>query len=189
MEGHNRSGGSSADVTDGTFIAQVVSPNVRYLATLLGIIAMQSGVREKTYKRGEEVERQHEAGEFSSSRPFIRVSDIVGAIGHDMIHSGDLAEMRDFRNHLFHGLISVNSASDALTIRDGVTKNCVDGCKFFSGIVEAVYTVEELEAWTIRFLLLDPFLRDQYVSTFVCLICGSGGGCECNRAPGNQQRE
>ena len=121
MESRNHSEASSPSLTGRTFIAQVVSPNVRYIATLLGLIAMQSGVRETTFKRGAEVERQHEAGDFSASKPFDRLADMVAAIGHDMIHSGELDEMRDFRNHLFHGLISVDPASGALKIRDGVT--------------------------------------------------------------------
>lgn len=36
------------------------------------------------------------------------VADAVGTSGHDMIHSGELAKMGDFRNHLVHGVISVH---------------------------------------------------------------------------------
>ena len=183
----NRSDETNDGITDKMFIAQVVSPNVSYTASLLGLIVMQAGVREETAKRGEEVERKHVEGVFSASKPFNRLADIVATIGHDMIHSGELAEMRDFRNHVFHGVNSVDPSSGTLMIRDGPSKNCVDSCKFYSGNTNAVYTVEELEIWTSMFLLLDPVLRDKYVSNFICLICGSGAGCDCNRVSRNKR--
>ena len=169
------------------FIADEISQDVRYVATLLGLIVMQAGVREKTYKRGNEVEKRHGRGDFTSSKPYDRLADMVGTIGHDLIHSGELDEMRDFRNHLVHGKISVHPSSGALVIRDDGEGKCVDSCKFYSGNVEAAYTVEELEGWASQFLLLDPALRDKYVSNLVCLICGSGAGCDCKKAPSDQR--
>jgi len=84
---------------------------------------MLAGTRNKTFNLGNEVERKHVQGASTSSKPYDRLADVIGTIGHDMIHSGELAEMRDFRNHLFHG---VNSSSGALVIRDGGGKNCID---------------------------------------------------------------
>ena len=182
----NRSETTSGEFTANMFIAEEISPNVRYVATLLGLIVMQAGVREKTAMRGLEVEKKHEQGTFTSSKPYDRLADVVGTIGHDMIHSGELDEMRDFRNHVVHGVNSVTPSSGALTIRHVRPRGCADGCKFYSGSVEATYTVEELESWTSQFLLLDPVLRDKYVSNLICLICGSGTGCDCKKAPSDQ---
>lgn len=187
MDDRNRTDTAEEGVTDRMFIAQVVSPTVSYTATLLGLIVMQAGVREKTFKRGSEVERKHEDGAFSMSIPFNRLNDVVGAIGHDMIHSGELHEMWDFRNHLFHGVNSVDPSTGALRIRDSGSKNCVGSCQFYSGNAEAVYTVEQLETWASRFLLLDPILRDEYVSNLICLICGSGTECDCNADPSDRR--
>lgn len=183
----NRSETTSGDFTVNMFVAEEISLNVRYAATLLGLIVMQAGVREKTYKRGNEVEKRHTQGAFTPTKPYDRLADVIGTIGHDMIHSGELDMMRDFRNHLVHGVISVHPSSGALVIRDGGKRKCVDSCKFSSGDMEAVSSVEELEDWASQFLLLDPVLRDKYVSNLVCLMCGSGTDCNCKKAPSDQR--
>ena len=156
----NRSETTGGDFTVNMFIAEEIPPNVSYATTLLGLIVMQAGVREKTFMRGNEVEKRHEQGAFTPTKPYDRFADVIGTIGHDMIHSGELGRMRDFRNHLVHGVISVHPSSGALVIRDGGSNNCIDGCKFYSGNAKAVYSVEELEEWVSQFLLLDPVLRD-----------------------------
>ncbi len=176
MEDAARTDTTGEGITDRMLLAQVISPNERYTATLLGLIVMQAGIRESTYKRGKAVDTKFQEG---TPSPFLRNEDVVGTIGRDMIHSGELNEMRDLRNHLFHGVKSVNSSSGSLVLTGSRDPKCTDSCKFYSGNTEAEYTVEELESWAVRFILLDPVVRADYVSELICVKCGLSFECIC----------
>ena len=144
---------------------------------LLGVIAVRAGNRDAIYRTGSQVlEGKRSVQVESDSTSDGTTVDLVAWYSQTLLENRKdlLGRMRDFRNHLFHGVCVVDQSDGTLTVHDTRQNDCLSECKFAEDSKRAEYTVAEITEMAGWFVGLDikRAFRMTLTTTTICRTCG-----------------